>query len=230
MRNFHVTSQTADLNTLARHEAGHLLMLWLLDCNAAGCIIAEGGGLVMPVAEPGKHEMSHMRILRYMAGMVLADQHDVFNRLHQHATEPDYFTPLCDSHHIADALRGVNGDPNVRLNQYRDIILSLGSRFRKAHIQATKLILEQQIIVLDAIYELFGQWTAEYDQSIQPNSDVVCRAIARAFRWPMPRGKFIGWDFKPLPEGFVAPKRAELRELMERVREQFQSLKSEPAG
>ena len=77
---------------------------------------------------------------------------------------------------------------------------------------------------------LFGQWTAEYDQSIQPNSDVVCRARAKSFRWRMPRGRFIGWDFKPLPVGFVPPERMGLRELAERVNEQIQGIKTEPAG
>jgi len=34
------------------------------------------------------------------------------------------------------------------------------------------------------------------------------------------RGRFIGWDFKPLPEGFVAPARMGLIELAERVKGQ----------
>jgi len=45
----------------------------------------------------------------------------------------------------------------------------------------------------------------------------------------MPRGKFIGWDFKPLPEGYVVPRRAGLRELIEMDREQIQGIKAEPA-
>jgi len=36
----------------------------------------------------------------------------------------------------------------------------------------------------------------------------------------MPRGQFIGWNFKPLPEGFVAPERMDLVELAERVKGQ----------
>jgi hypothetical protein len=46
----------------------------------------------------------------------------------------------------------------------------------------------------------------------------------------MPRGRFIGWDFKPLPVGFVPPERMGLRELAERVNEQIQGIKTEPAG
>jgi len=37
----------------------------------------------------------------------------------------------------------------------------------------------------------------------------------------MPRGKFIGWDFKPLPVGYVAPVRMGLMELAERVKGQL---------
>jgi hypothetical protein len=37
----------------------------------------------------------------------------------------------------------------------------------------------------------------------------------------MPRGRFIGWDFKPLPVGFVPPERMGLRELAEMIRRQY---------
>ena len=162
--------------------------------------------------------------------MVLAGDFDLLSDLRKHASQPDYFDSMSDSHHAAEALPLIGGDPACVLNQFHDIILRLGSRFRKAHRQATNLLLDTKQITFDTIHRLFSQWDEEYRLVSQPNSDVVCRAIARAFRWPMPRGKFIGWDFKPLPEGFVAPKRAELRDLIEIVREQFLRINAEPAG
>jgi len=102
----------------------------------------------------------------------------------------------------------------------------LGSRFRKAHRQATKLLLEKKQIAFDTIHSLFSQWDAEYELVNRLKSDIVCRIIARAFHWSMPRGKFIGWDFKPLPEDFVVPERMRLMELAENVKRQIAGEKS----
>lgn len=55
------------------------------------------------------------------------------------------------------------------------------------------------------------------DLVARPKSDLVCRAVARTFHWRMPRGCLIGWDFKPLPAGFVAPARMGLMKLADQV-------------
>ena len=55
------------------------------------------------------------------------------------------------------------------------------------------------------------------DLVARPKSDLVCRAVARTFRWRMLRGCFVGWDFKPLSAGFVAPERMGLVELADQV-------------
>ena len=109
------------------------------------------------------------------------------------------------------------------VSQFHDIILRLGNRFNKAHRQATKILLEKQQIAFDTIHTMFCQWNAEYGLVNRPKSDVVCRAIARAFHWYLPRGKFIGRDFKPMSDDYVVPARVVLMELVElakRVRKQ----------
>ena len=146
--------------------------------------------------------------------------------LRQHATEPGYLNPMSDSHHAAEALPLIGGDPACVLNQFHDIILRLGSRFRKAHRQATNLLLDTKQITFDTIHRLFSEWDVEYGLASRPKSDLVCRMIARSFRWRLPRGKHIGWDFKPLPAGYVAPKRMGLMELAERVKKQVAGGKS----
>jgi hypothetical protein len=201
-------------------NAGHLLMLWHLERYAIGCIITEEGGLTKAFKdEPGEKETPHQRILYAMSGMVLAGDFDLLANLRKVA-EPDFFDEHSDSHYIAEALPLIGGDPKVVLSLYQDIILRLGNRFHKAHRQATKLLLEKHQIAFDTIHNLFSQWDAEYGLDSRPKSDIVCRIIARAFHWPMPRGKFIGWDFKPLPEGYMATERMGLMELAERVKEQ----------
>jgi len=90
------------------------------------------------------------------------------------------------------------------LSQFTDVILRLGNRFRKAHNQAARLLQKRGAIAFDTIHGMFCQWDADYDLVARPKSDLVCRAVARTFRWRMPRGKHVGWEFKPLPVGVVA--------------------------
>jgi len=104
------------------------------------------------------------------------------------------------------------------LSQFTDVILRLGNRFRKAHNQAARLLCERGVIAFDSIHGMFCQWDVDYDLVDRPKSDLVCRAVARTFRWRILRGCLIGWDFRPLPAGFVAPARMGLIELAERVR------------
>ncbi len=202
-------------------------MLWLLDRYAVACVITDEGGLTKALDDKtGEKETPHQRVLYSMAGMVLAGDFDLLSDLRKHSTKPDYFDKYTDSHYVAEALPHIGGDPMLLLSQFHDIILRLGSRFRKAHRQATKLLLEKREIAFDMIHALFSQWDAGYGLVSRPKSDLVCRMIARAFRWPIPRGRFIGWDFKPLPTGFVAPKRIGLMELAERVMMQVAGEKS----
>jgi hypothetical protein len=175
-------------------------------------------------------ETPHQRILYAMSGMVLSGDYDLLRDLRQHVTEPDYFDPMSDSYYAVEALPHIGGEPALVVSQFQDIILRLGDRFSKAHRQATKLLLEKQTIGFDTIHGLFSQWDVEYGLVSRPKSDIVCRMIARTFRWRLPRGKHIGWDFKPLPVGFVVPERAGLMEPMKMVREQLQGIKAEPAG
>ncbi|HRR42560.1 MAG TPA: hypothetical protein P5244_15110 [Syntrophales bacterium] len=210
-----------NLTTTARHEAGHLLMLWLLDRQGFACGIADGCGMTKALDAPGEKETPHQHILYAMAGMVLSGDFDQLNDLRQHATGPDYFDRFTDSHYVAEALPHIGGDPSMVLSQFHDIILRLGSRFRKAHRLATMLLLEKREIAFDTLYSLFSEWDAAYGLVSRPKSDIVCRTIARAFRWRIPRGKFIGWDFKPLPEGYVTRKRKGMMEQVEMVQGQM---------
>lgn len=230
MRNHHSIFSPVDLTTTARHEAGHLLMLWLLERQGIACGIADGCGLTKALDEPVAKETPHQRLLYAMSGMVLAGESDLLSDLRQRATEPGCFDPMSDSYYAVEALPHIGGDPACVLNQFHDIILRLGSRFRKAHRQATNLLLDTKQITFDTIHRLFSEWDVEYGLASRPKSDLVCRMIARSFRWRLPRGKHIGWDFKLLPVGYVAPERIGLMELAARVQEQLQGIKAEPSG
>ena len=158
-------------------------MLWLLDRQAIACVITDEGGLTKTLDDkPGEKETPHQHILYAMAGMVLAGDFDLLSDLRKHAKQPDYFDKYSDSHYAAEALPLIGGDPALVLNQYIDIILRLGSRFRKAHRQAIKLLLEKREIAFDAIHAMFSQWDIEHGFVSRPKSDIVCRMVTKAFR------------------------------------------------
>jgi hypothetical protein len=128
-------SQNNTVRVTALHEAGHLLMLWLLDRYAVACGITDGCGITKSLDEPGEKETPHQRILYAMSGMVLAGEFELLSDLRRHATEPDYFDPMSDSHYVVEALPHIDGEPAVVLSQFTDVILRMGNRFRKTHNQ-----------------------------------------------------------------------------------------------
>ncbi|MGI5924523.1 MAG: hypothetical protein ACOX9E_11330 [Lentisphaeria bacterium] len=156
-RELHGLAADKSLCALASHEAGHLLMLWLLDRYAIACGITDGCGVTKALDVPGEKETPHQRILYAMSGMVLAGEFELLSELKQHATEPDHFDPMSDSHYVVGALSHIDGEPAVVLSQFADVILRLGNRFRKAHNQASRLLRERGVIAFDTIHGMFCQ-------------------------------------------------------------------------
>lgn len=93
-RELHGYGARAWLRKVAKHEAGHALMLWLLDQYLAGIYICENGGVTMRVAFPDR-KMTHpsQHLLYTIAGMVMTYDHDV-QRLQTalHGRKPDRAT------------------------------------------------------------------------------------------------------------------------------------------
>lgn len=216
-RELHGFAADKRLCALAHHEAGHLLMLWLLDRYALARGIVDGCGITKALDEPGVNETLYQHILHTLSGMILSGDWATFHALWLHAADPSYFDPMSDSHHVAKALVYLDADPTMVLSMYADVTLRLGNRFCKAHNQAARLLRARGAISFDTIHGMFCRWDEDYGLTVRPKSDVVCRAIAKEYRRRMPRERFIGWDFKPLPEGYAAPERMGLMALAKRV-------------
>ena len=98
-KELHGYGTRAWLRKVAKHEAGHALMLWLLDQYLAGVYICEDGGVTMQVAFPAR-KMTHpsQHLLYTIAGMVMTYDHDVIDDLRAHVDTPDYFAKETDSY------------------------------------------------------------------------------------------------------------------------------------
>lgn len=128
-RELHGIAADKSLLALASHEAGHLLMLWLLDRYAIACGIVDGCGITKSLDEPGEKETPHQRILYAMSGMVLAGEFELLGELRQHTSDTGYFYPMSDSHYVVGALPHIDGEPAVVLSQFAVSV-------RPAHIPA----------------------------------------------------------------------------------------------
>ena len=198
----HGLSPASDLHQVARHEAGHLVIYWLLGRIVAGACAEEGGGMTFQVTEPGVKEMPHEHLLASLAGMAGEANLQIYDELYEHITAPTWFDPITDSYHAALAISKLPGSPQDNLRAYHGIVRRLLRRCSVAHHQAIRL-LERGRIGLKECYDLFGEWDVRFGFTKRPKSDMLCRTIARAMRYRVPRDGFLGYDFKPLPDGWA---------------------------
>ena len=208
------------LNTIAKHEAGHALLLWLLDQYLEGICVTENGGVTKRVMlNQTAMKSPSLHLLYLLAGMVMANEHEQIDDLRKHIDTPDYFAPESDSNLIAQLVRCFNTHPISVLIQHEVVLSRFRMRFRKAYNELLDTLLHNDGHLLDfrQTYEMFGKWDLEYGFDKRPKSDVVMRTLARVFNWKMPKCRWVGWDMKPLEKWEY--KRPSLMELAMKVKD-----------
>ncbi len=109
----HGYSAQASLSHFIRHEAGHVLLYWLLDRPLAGCVVTDKVGLTHPIRTDDTQELIMPHILVALAGMVMASEPEVIDELEGHLHEPGYFHENTDVRIVAEAMQSF--DPAQRL-------------------------------------------------------------------------------------------------------------------
>ena len=219
MPSLHGIPTNADLNSTARHEAGHLLMLWLLDCQGVACGIADGCGLTQQLkSDDAPLETQHEHILYALAGMVAENNTFLLDELRANVEHPERFDVQSDSFHVSLAISRLSGNPEVWLDGYAEGIRRLQQRFAKALTEATRLVRERGIISFDITHALFQKWDDVYFADGRVKSDLVGRTIARVMGWHVPREIQLGWDLKPLPPDWKPMPRFTLKELAMKIK------------
>ena len=215
---------TDNLRDVARHEAGHALMLWLLEQHLFGIFIRKEGGITRRL-EPAGNTMgmaSHY-ILYILAGMLMEQRKEVIEELHEHAGDPDYFDQRTDSCFVAKALEDFDEPPLVVLSRHEAIILRCRRRFARQFNELVDILLRnpKHAVVFDRAYRLFNRWDRMAGFDKRPKSDFVMRALAREFGWRLPRCKWIGWDMEPLPPDWKPMPKLTLEDIAKKVSEQL---------
>ena len=194
------------MNTIAKHEAGHALMLWLLDQFLLGVCISEDGGVTWRVIDTSiKHPSLHLLYL--LAGMVLSHEHEQIDNLREHIDTPDYFIPESDSSIIAQLVRCFGEPPLSVLIQHEVVLARLRRRYGKVFNELATLLIDCDNHLLDfrQLYDLFLKWDVEYGFDKRPKSDAVMRTLARGLNLRIPKCRWVGWDMKPLEKWEYKP-------------------------
>ena len=195
-------ADSTDKHLVASHETGHLLMLWLMDCDVFACGATEGGGVTRQLESPeAPRENPYEHILYALAGLVAEKNWQLLGELRDNISHPERFDSRSDSYHAALAISYIKGDPVFQLDGYAETLRLLMNRFSRVLTEITRLLLERQIINFDVIHVLFRKWDEAYFTDGRPKSDLVGRTAGRVFGWHFARGVMLGWDLKPLPEG-----------------------------
>ena len=211
-------SPKTTLHLIARHEAAHLVMLWLMDRPVLGCMVsAEGGVTVQLPDEAGTKETQNEHILYALAGMIGEKNLEVREELREHVGELDYFDPNTDSYHVVQAISLLKGNPNAWLACYELAVGKLLEKFAKPHQEAAALLATKGMLHFKEIYEMFTRWDEAFFPDGKVKSDICARTVLRQLGMRLPRQGFFGWDLRPVPKGWQQPKPPSFPEIMRMV-------------
>ncbi len=197
MTDLHGFSPFCTTESAASHEAGHLLMSWLLGRDVIHCSLREVGGDTQTAG--GELETPHQRLLASLSGMVMEENVPVLKELLEHLDNPAFF------HRDTDSFAAAIGAEMICREGQQEFLLGLinviqrfKSRYMKAYNAARIILMEHGQITAEKCHVLFNEWDRDYILEKRPKSDVVYREIAGEFGWELPQNCFIGWNLEPI--------------------------------
>ncbi len=96
--------------------------------------------------------------------------------------------------------------PNFSLCVYGNpgdmaVVSRMRTRFGKAFNELVDCLLQNShLLDFKQLHELFRKWDMEYGFNKRPKSDIVMRALAREYRWRIPKCRWLGWNMQPLED------------------------------
>ena len=222
-----IASKTSFLQ-IARHEAAHIIMLWLMERPVLGCMVSNKGGVTVQLPdETGTKETQNEHILYALAGMIGEKNFELKEDLLEHIGNPKYFDSNTDSYHVAQAIALLDGPPSTWLVCYEMAVDKLLVKFSKPCHELTSLLVEKGMLDFKTLHELFNKWDKLFIPEGKVKSDVCARVVLRAFGARLPRGGVFGWDLRLLPDGWQQPKRPTLMQLLQKVGSYLQNKKAD---
>lgn len=198
MKGFAETS----LEGIARHEAGHFLMNWLLEREPGGISIMENvGGVTIDDSE--KPEYLHQVLLKALAGMAVEEDSAVLDQLIESCDNPDLFDKHTDSYWASKTLVALAGqwksDPQELLGVFVNICDDTRHEFGQVIPSLVDILVEHRGFDKVTCITLYRQWDQVFKMDGRPpKSDIVCRKIAQYMGWKVPTEQVLGWGLKPI--------------------------------
>ena len=222
-----IASKTSFLQ-IARHEAAHIIMLWLMERPVLGCMVSDKGGVTVQLPdETGAKETQNEHILYALAGMIGEKNFELKEDLFEHIENPKYFDSNTDSYHVAQAIALLNGNSSTWLVCYEMAVDKLLVKFTKPYHELTALLVEKGMLDFKTLHELFNKWDKLFIPEGKVKSDVCARVVLRAFGTRLPRRGVFGWDLRLLPDGWRQPKQPTLMQLLQKVGSYLQNKKAD---
>ena len=217
------------LRKTAKHEAGHTLLLWLLDRYVTGVLVHENGGLTRSGTIGEEEMLPSCLLLHALAGMVMSCDKEVLFDLRDHVDNKEYFHMDSDSRFAAEIVCCFDALPTLVFAHHVQVLTRFRTRFRKPYNELVALLLQgKHLVDFKQAYELFGRWDLEFGFDKCPKSDFVMRALARELKWKVPKCGWIGWDLNPLASWEY--KRPTLIEVAMKIKEQMDTLCGKHSG
>jgi len=195
MKGFNETS----LEVIAKHEAGHFLMNWLLEREPGGIAIMEnvGGVTIDDSPEP---EYLHQVLLKALAGMAVEEDSVILDQLLESCDKPELFDKHTDSYWasktLVDLARQWKVDPQELLGVFVNVCDDTRHEFGQVIPPLVETLMEQLRIDKASCITLYRQWDQVFNMdSRPPKSDIVGRKIAKFMGWNVPDGKAMNWNF-----------------------------------
>lgn len=208
------------IERVARHEAGHLVMLWVLEKPVLACTITEEGGLTKPFAKWATCS-PELKALYVIGGLVYGNNEKELQQLLQDQN-PEHYEEESDQHILATL-----SQKGVDLSSVLDTARKLLMTFCLTPVcECYNTLIEKRTLDFLTIRQMFDKfdnmgWTDDDSHRLgeYSKSDIVMGRLL------MGQGqKTLGKNCIPWPEGHVAA-HPSIEELTDAAREELRNLK-----
>lgn len=176
-------SSTPSREALAKHEAGHLLIGWLLGRTPGGAAIVDGVGGVTVDASP-EPEYQHERLLRMLAGIVFEDDCQTLDQIVENCHTPEAFDEHSDAYWVCKTALELAGQWQMTVDDilagFTGVMDDILQEYGAVAAEIADVLFERGAISPQDCIALYGEFDARFGMAGRsPKSAIVCRKITK---------------------------------------------------
>lgn len=165
------------------HEAGHLLIGWLLDRKPGGAAIIEGVGGVTVDASP-EPEYQHQRLLRMLAGIVFEGDYQTLDQIVESCRTPEVFDEHSDAYWVCKTALELAHQWQMTVNDilagFTGVLDDIRCEYSTVAAEIADVLFERGVISPSDCVALYAELDARLGMAGRPpKADIVCREITK---------------------------------------------------